>query len=185
MVVSPNLLGRGAAEERPAADWSFAAGLCLFLLAVTFTAVMYEYYLFSGLSKKRTAVEVELSSAKNELSILNTKFADAESRMNGIEEMLDFMLGGARAGEVLSLLVACAAEDAVVERLEVTAEGLTLLGSAKDERSISEFYKVLVSSELFASVGKPLSMSEADFGLNFTLQCDMANALDTGVTDGA
>lgn len=183
MAVSLNLLNDPIVEKRPATGRSFLAGLCFFLLALTFTAVLYEYYLFSNLYNKRITAEAELRSAKSEMGVLSAKLGDVEARLNGIEEMLDFMLGNVRAEDILPLLEACASEDTALERLEITSEGMMLIGTAKNELGISELYEALVSSGLFASVDKPCSMPDAFWGFNFTLQCDFTVAPDAGVTD--
>lgn len=183
MAVNLNLLSGDAAEGRPDVSWRFAAGLSLFLLAVTFTVVLYEYYLFNSLYQKRIIAEADLRSAAGDVSMLNAKIAGAEASLNEVEGMLDFMLCDARIGEMLSLLTVCAAEEAFVESLEVTAGGMMLHGSAKSEHSITEFYKALISSGLFASADKHCYMSGSGFGFDFTLQCDSANTRNSGVTD--
>lgn len=183
MVVNLNLLGCDVAEKRADVSWPLASSLCLFLLAVTFSAILYESHLFNSLYKKRITAEAELRSVESSVSEVNASFGDAEARLNGIEEVFDFLLGDLRVSEILPLLAVCAAEDAVVESLEVNVAGMTLFGKAKNEYNVLEIYKVLVSSGLFAYVDKLYYISDSGFDFSFTMQFDPTSGLDLGVTD--
>lgn len=184
MAVNLNLLnGTAADEENSGAHRPGLAGFCLFLLAITAAAVLYEYSLLNSLYEKKNAAYAELTSVNAGISAMNGRQGSAETRLEGVGEVLDFMLGDVRAGEILSVLTACAVEDAAIERLELASDGMALFGTAKNERGISELYKALVSSNIFSSVSKPRVVPESGSGLSFTFKCKTAGIPGAGAAD--
>lgn len=179
-----NLLNGAASEaEKPVTRKPAPVYFCLFLLAVTMAAVLYEYYLLYSLSENKKAVYAELASVNAEVDSLNARISSAETRLKGTGEVLDFMLGGARAGEILSALAVRDAEDMILERLEIVPGGMALFGRAANERGVSELYRALVSSNIFSSVSKPRTIPEPGSGLSFAFQCEMAAPFDAGAAD--
>lgn len=184
MAVSLNLLNAAAADvENSATRRPGLAGVCVFLLAVTAAAALYQYYLLYSLYEKKNAAYSELDSVNAGLSAMNGRLDSAETRLEEVGEVLDFMLGDVRAGEILSVLTVCAAEDAVVERLELTSDSMTLFGNAKNERGIAELYRALLSSNIFSSVSKPRVVPESGSGLSFAFQCKTAGIPGAGSAD--
>lgn len=174
MVVSLNLLNKtddgdkNAVTRRPG-----LVGFCFFLLAVMLAATLYECYLLHSLREKKKAAYAELASINAGLDAMNARLGNAETRLKGVGEVLDFMLGDVRAEEILLALKVCAAEDTAIERMDVASDGMTLFGKAKNERGISELYNALVSSNIFSSVSKPQSAPEPGYGFSFTFRCKM------------
>lgn len=175
MVVSLNLLGKTAAgDENTASRKPGLVSFCFFLLAITIAAVLYECYLLYSLREGKKAAYAELASVNAGISAMNDRLGSADMRLKGVGEMLDFMLGDVRAEEILSVLAVCAAEDTAIERMEVASGDVTLFGKAKNESGVSEFYRALVSSNIFSSVSKPRVTPEPGFGFSFTFRCGMA-----------
>lgn len=184
MVVSLNLLNETVAgDERAATLRPGLVSFCFFLLALTLAAVLYECYLLYGLREEKKAAYAGLASINEGLDAINVRLADADTRLKGVGEVLDFMLGDVRAAEVLSVLTVCAADDTAIERMEVAADGMKLFGKAKNERGISELYRALVSSNTFSYVSKPRSVPEPGYGFSFTFQCKMAAVSGAGSDD--
>lgn len=174
MVANLDLLGTSGGKEKYDARLPGALRFCAFLLIITLAAVLYEYYLLDGLYEKRSKADVDLRTVETAARELDAKLNGVDARLCDAEKVLDFMLTDVRAGEVLSVLSAAAAEGLFVERLEITTEGLTLFGGAKSKSGISGLHKALVMSGLFPFVSKPDAVSGTAPDLKFYFQCRRA-----------
>lgn len=172
MVARLNFLDEGSpGEALPGSSFSRAQRYFILLLLVGFAVVLCESFLLYSLRQESRLLSEQLVSLETERSRLDIAFARMTERRKIGEEKLSFIMGGADAADILSMLAFLRAEGVTADELRLSEKELVLEGRCESPQRAQALVSALSVSGLFSFAGEPViadSGSEGVFSFAFT-----------------
>lgn len=172
MVARLNFLDESAlGKVQPNRSYNRKMRFFILLLLAGFIVILCESLLLYSLRKEGRLLSEQLSQLEAECASLDAAFARMTDRRESWDEKLHFILGGADAAEILSVLAFLRAEGVTTDELRLSEKDLVLKGRCESPQRALAFVAALSVSGLFSSAGEPIiadSGDDAGFSFTFT-----------------